>query len=266
MKYFPGQLPLVGLALIASSCSKVDFEHQELKLTHDQEADSVTMDISYRGLIAGSSGLEVACAWMQAMVDKRPRFIVLGWPFEFDLEQIGDEWLLGQVDVLRADLIFEEGPSMRMEQQVRLRSVQAAIVRANAAISAEIRSSFEGADLEGEAEGWMDVKTLELILAYANRGGPWLSLVEGSLNLHFPCSMDVFHNALMTIADPPVMDDVERGLLRQALGQLGGIAYGKELLVASFQISGDDGLQLTGIKDLSDRKRKDALILELSGK
>ncbi|HIF41957.1 MAG TPA: hypothetical protein EYQ74_12765 [Planctomycetes bacterium] len=257
---------LVGLALLVSSCSTVDFEQQELKLTHDQETDSLTLDISYRGLIAGSSGLDVACAWMQGMVDKRPRFIVLGWPFEFDLEQIGDEWLLGQVDVLRAELTFEKGPSMDMEQRIRLQSVQEAIVRANAAISAEVLSSYAEADLEREAKGWMDVKTLELILAHARRGGPWISLENGSLGLHFPCSQGVFHTAIMTIADPPKMEDAERALLRQALGQLGGVSYAKELLIVSFPISEDVGLQLTGAKDLSSSQNQDALILEFSGK
>jgi hypothetical protein len=265
MKTSFGRL-LVGLALLASSCSKVDFEQQELKLTHDHEADSVNLDLSYRGLIAGSSGLDDACAWMQGMVDKRPRFIVLGWPFEFDLEQIGDEWLLGQVDVLRAEVSFEEGPSMRMEQRIRLRSVQEAVVRANAAISAEILKSYEDADLEREAKGWMDVKTLELILAHARRGGPWLSLEGGALSAHFPCSQGVFHTAIMTIADPPKMEDEERALLRQALAQLGGVSYAKELLVVSFPISKDVGLHLTGAKDLSSRQDKDALILEFSGK
>ena len=266
MKYFPGQLPLVGLALLASSCSKVDFEHQELKLTHDQETDSLTLDLSYRGLIAGSSGLDVACAWMQGMVDKRPRFIVLGWPFEFDLEQIGDEWLLGQVDVLRAEVSFEEGPSMRMEQQVRLQSTQEAIVRANVAISAELVKEYGEAALEQEAKGWMDVKTLKLILAHARRGGPWISLEGGFISFHFPCSQGVFHAAIMTIADPPKMEDEERALLRQALGQLGGVSYAKELLIVSFPISEDVGMQLTVVKDLSTRKDKDALIHEFSGK
>lgn len=257
---------LVGLALLTSSCSTVDFEQQELKLTHDPKADSVSLDLSYRGLIAGSSGLEDACAWMQGMVDKRPRFIVLGWPFEFDLEQIGDEWLLGQVDVLRAELSFESGPSMRMEQQIRLQSAQEAIVRANAAISAEVLNSYGEADLEREAKGWMDVKTLELILAHARRGGPWISLEGGSLSLHFPCSQGVFHTAIMTIADPPKMEDEERALLRQALGQIGGVSYAKELLVVSFPISEDVGLQLKGVKEFSSRKDKDALLHEFSGK
>jgi hypothetical protein len=243
----------------------VDFEQQELKLTHDQEADSVNLDLSYRGLIAGSSGLDVACAWMQGMVDKRPRFIVLGWPFEFDLEQIGDEWLLGQVDVLRAEVSFEEGPSMRMEQRIRLRSAQEAIARANFAISAEFVKEYGEADLEWEAKGWMDVKTLKLILAHARRGGPWISLEGGFISFHFPCSQAVFHAAIMTIADPPKMEDEERALLRQALGQLGGISYSKELLVASFPISKDGGLQLTATKNLSARKNKNALILEFSG-
>jgi len=265
MKTSFGRL-LVGLVLLASSCSTVDFEQQELKLTHDQETDSLTLDLSYRGLIAGSSGLDVACAWMQGMVDKRPRFIVLGWPFEFDLEQIGDEWLLGQVDVLRAEVTFEEGPSMRMEQQVRLQSTQEAIVRANVAISAELVKEYGEADLEQEATGWMDVKTLKLILAHARRGGPWISLQGGFLSFHFPCSQGVFHNALMTIADPPVMDDEERALLRQALGQVGGVSYAKELLIVSFPISEDVGMQLTVVKDLSTRKDKDALIHEFSGK
>jgi len=257
---------LVGLALLTSSCSTVDFEQQELKLTHDQKADSVSLDISYRGLIAGSSGLDDACAWMQGMVDKRPRFIVLGWPFEFDLEQIADEWLLGQVDVLRAELSFESGPSMRMEQRVRLKSVQEAIVRANFAISAELVKEYGEADLEREAKGWMDAKTLKLILAHARRGGPWISLEGGSLSIHFPCSQGVFHAAIMTIADPPKMEDEERALLRQALGQLGGVSYAKELLVVSFPISEDVGLQLTVVNDLSTRKNKDALIHEFSGK
>jgi hypothetical protein len=70
----------------------------------------------------------------------------------------------------------------------------------------------------------------------------------------------------MTIADPPQMEDEERALLRQALGQLGGVSYAKELLVVSFPISEDMGPQLTAAKDLSSRKDKDALILEFSGK
>ena len=257
---------LVGLVLFTSSCSTVDFEQQELKLTHDQEADILTLDLSYRGLIAGTSGLDDACAWMQGMVDKRPRFIVLGWPFEFDLEQIGDEWLLGQVDVLRAEVSFEEGPSMRMEQQVRLQSTQEAIVRANFAISTEVVKEYGEADLERKAKGWLDVKTLKLILAHARRGGPWISLEGGSISLHYPCSQGVFHTAIMTIADPPQMEDEERALLRQALGQLGGVSYAKELLVVSFPISEDVGPQLTVAKDLSSRQGKDALILEFSGK
>lgn len=265
MKISFGRL-FVGFALLTSSCSQVDFEQQELKLTHDQEADSLTLDLSYRGLIAGSSGLDVACAWMQGMVDKRPRFIVLGWPFEFDLEQIGDEWLLGQVDVPRAELTFEKGPSMRMEQQVRLQSAQEAIVRANFAISAELVKEYGEAALEREAKGWMDVKTLNLILAHARKGGPWISLEGGSISIHFPCSQSVFHTAIMTIADPPKMEDEERALLRQVLGQLGGVSYAKELLVVSFPIAEDVGLRLSGAKDLSSRKDKDALILEFSGK
>jgi hypothetical protein len=112
----------------------------------------------------------------------------------------------------------------------------------------------------------MDVKTLKLILAHARRGGPWISLQGGFLSFHFPCSQGVFHNALMTIADPPVMDDEERALLRQALGQVGGVSYAKELLIVSFPISEDVGMQLTVVKDLSTRKDKDALIHEFSGK
>jgi hypothetical protein len=200
------------------------------------------------------------------MVDKRPRFIVLGWPFEFDLEQSGDEWLLGQVDVLRADLSVGKGPSMRMEQRVHLRSVQEAIRRANFAISAELVEEYGEADLEREAEGWMDVQTLKLILAHARRGGPWISLEGGSVSIHFPCSQGVFHAAIMTIADPPKMEEEERALLRQALGQLGGVSYAKELLVVSFPISEDVGLQLTVVNDLSTRQNKDALMHEFSGK
>ena len=44
------------------------------------------------------------------------------------------------------------------------------------------------------------------------------------------------------------------------------MSYAKELLVVSFPISEDVGLQLTVVNDLSTRKNKDALIHEFSGK
>jgi hypothetical protein len=257
---------LLGLALVTSACTKVEFARQELKLTHDEEADALNLDISYRGLIAGNSGFDVACAWLQGMLDKRPRFIVLGWPFEFDLEQIGDEWLLEHVSVQRAELALEEGPRMHMNQRLHLQSAQEALRRANAAISAQLVKEYGEADLEREATGWMDVKTLEMALAQARRGDPWISLGEGALHFHLPCSQAVFHAALMNIVDPPKMEEPGRALLRETLAQLGGVSYSAGRLDLSFPFAGQKGLRLSSTKDFSTRTDKEALALEFSGK
>ncbi|MDP6939166.1 MAG: hypothetical protein QF848_10080 [Planctomycetota bacterium] len=263
---------LLGLTLFTSACTKVEFQQQELRLTHDVEADALDLNLSYRGLFAGNSGLDVACAWLQGMVDKQPRFIVVAWPFEFDLETIGDPWVLEHVDVERADLTVEDGPRMHLEQRLRLQSAQEGVARANAALSAEWVKHLGEADLELEVEeartdfSWMDVRTLELILARARQGGPWISLGKDALHVHFPCSQAVFHGALMHIADPTEMEEENRVLLKQAIGLLSGLSYKDEGLEFSFSFTQGGGLRFLTPEFPPDKEDPGALAREFSGK
>jgi len=259
--------PLVlGLGLVTSACTKVEFERQELKLTHDAEQDIMDLDLEYIGLVSGNSGLEAATDWLQGVLGKKPRFIAMGWPFEFDLNEIGVEWLLEHVTVERARVTTVEGPVLQLDQSVRFHSIQEALIRASAAIAAGLIQNYGEANLEEEADGWVDADTLRLALEQARRGDPWMTLDDGGLHFHLPCSPVLFHLALLNIADPPQMEERDRFLLRQAISQLGSMAYSNGRLDLAFPFEGERGLRLTATHHVSPRDDHKAFVESVGGK
>ncbi len=261
IRYVSAVLVLVGL----SGCSTVEFESQSLELSHNLEADSLSLQLTYGGLRAGGLGLEQASDWVRGVIAHEPRFVVFGWPFEFDIKKNGGEFLRARIKTQEARATTDSS-GLRVEQTISCEDAQALIVRANAMLNEEtLKELAKPGVLDPDPSDWLDGETRRLALAHSKAGNRWLALNQSGLHLYLPCSRRVFQDGLHSLIANPPEDPTERALLGQLATQLTELSYANGRLHLTFALGSQETLQFTIQRTLPAKDDSGALANEFRG-
>lgn len=241
---------LAALCTLATACSPFEFEAQELVLRHDSEGDSLELGIVYEGLSCGDQGMDPLAASveaMQRMLAGDRYFVLLGWPFVFDLESsqvaIGPEQLPTELDeraksltrsleVTDAVLFDDQQGRLCAVQRLRLAHASSSIATLNdwlnfIAIEPLKETAAEEQDL--------DARTRDLVLDHARSGKPWVLLVRGGFEVRVPMSNALAARQLADLAAHPDADSLQtRGAAADLLASLSEVSFADELLVLRF--------------------------------
>ncbi len=220
MKHLP-----TTLLLAAGACAPVKFANQEIDLRHDAEADILEVTLTYEGLtprpaavynthdgtppkpLGGEARLEEASTWLRRLAAGERVFILVDWPFVFDLDEpgglelpVGEEGekpsavdeqrlrtLVDSIEMLEAQLyIDEETGRLAARQHLRWSELAAGLATINDGLNAALRE-----DLEKVGEGSVNDQELspesrDLLRAHVRDGRPWIAVVKGALEIRIP--------------------------------------------------------------------------------
>lgn len=241
-----------ALCTFAAACAPFEFEAQELFLHHDVEHDALELGIVYEGLICGDMGEDPLATSVDAIgriAAGERYFILLGWPFvfdldtpqiEFELEDLPSEleprvrdWM-SSIRITESALFRDEHGHLGALQRLRWENASAGIATLNSLISHSVVESLEEDGAEDEDED-LDARTRNLMLGHAKSGKPWVLLTRGGIELRVPMSRSQAARQLASLARPPDDDDLQaRRMVADLLAPLSEIAFANELLVLRF--------------------------------
>jgi hypothetical protein len=191
---------ILALTLVLASCVSYDFRRQDLAFRHDAETDVLEVLVVSHGL--RETGRESADAARADAAGAR-HVILLGWPFEFDLDELEGEgggepipdeglaplvprllaWTPG-VTVAEARMWVDADGGTSLLQRFRVAHASEGVALLNDAINAECL----------RLESWTkaardsDARTGELWEAHVRAGRPWVELAGGGIVVRLPAS------------------------------------------------------------------------------
>ncbi len=189
---------LLGAALsLLASCGSFSFESQRLALRAHPDADAVEVLIVSEGVVADGErphDLQRAVAALGAIVDGRRRFVLLGWPFEIDLD---DADLPEDVPEIAARVaayasgvrvlgagLERDGDRLVLHQHLRLERAGEAFALLNDGWNELLLEIDRTGDLADDLGHAMAARWV----ARARQGHAWVSLGDEGLALHVPAS------------------------------------------------------------------------------
>ena len=192
---------LAGLAalLLCGGCD-VQFPKQEVRFRHDPEADTLDVVFLYRG-VSTEKFSEEALAKGKAVVDRvlggRREFMLMDWPFNFDLDAEYEEGegpppevqaAIDRVALVEVGAFLDTNQVLCGYQHFRMSGVAAALAEANRRLDewAEELIFARGWGAE-ELEWWSDAE-IELCRKFIEDDQRWLSLEAGRLMVRVPLS------------------------------------------------------------------------------
>lgn len=199
---------LAGLLLCA--CTTFDFTDQQILLRHDADEDVLEMVIAYEGLKASDrKGTDV----VDAIRGGRPHFILMGWPWEFDLPAILEEEKESEDELVQRALafmaeirvaevqLFSDNGRLCLLQRIIVPDVSKGLAILNdAANRAILEAERKEGGLGGSNFEDMDERTVELWVRHAREGRSWALFDGGALVVTVPLSAEGAARVLAEVA------------------------------------------------------------------
>ncbi len=237
--------PAAALAalLTLASCAGFSFGTQELALRPIPEEDAFELLLVYEGVVPHGeqpADLERAVRTLARITEGRRQAILLGWPFEFDLDDDGlFEHEAESAQRLRAyadnvellDVgLARDGERLILHQRFRFGEASAGLEILNAAWSEFALELGRTDDLE-EA---LDPRSAELWVQHAQAGRDWLVLDESGLELRIPASSAGAARLVRELCAGMVAAGRAEVDGHRAVGSLMGVSFEDEVLTARF--------------------------------
>lgn len=195
---------LATAALALASCADYGFTEQDLLLRHEAEEDRLEVLFVYAGVfLSDEKKLDESASRVAQDAEGFRHFIVLGWPWEFNLPQLQESlaeeiaesddelaqralaWIVG-ITVEESGLFRRDCGELCLYQEVSIPKVSEGLALFNDLVNREIAETTmadlrEGLDLP-------DAATAELWMVKARAGKPWIAFDQGALVLQVPVS------------------------------------------------------------------------------
>jgi len=200
MKRF-SKLWALGLGLFAAvlcgGCD-VEFPNQEIRWRYDTEADALDVLIVYRGVTTPAAS-EEALDKGQAVADRilggRREFMLMDWPFLFDLDADPKESeplaaelraAYDRVQLVAAGAFQDEDQRLCAYQHFRMTEVSHVLDGFNHLIGAQAATALDEGDLGPDDLPWFDEGEVEAWRGFIADRRPWIALEQGRLVLRAP--------------------------------------------------------------------------------
>jgi len=207
----PRVLGVAALCLLGA-CD-LEFPEQEVRLRHDAEADTLDVLFVYLGVTTPTSqdeALEKGRAVAERVLGGRREFMLLDWPFNFDLDREypeGEELAAGvraAIDRVRLERVgaFLDGEGRLCGyQHFRVDRVSAALAEANRQIDEAALRGLESGELGARELPWFDAGEERAWRDFVASPTPWVSLEEGRLVVRLPVTEEGAARFLEVLAE-----------------------------------------------------------------
>jgi len=211
----------VVLAVVSLGCD-LDVEDQRVELRYDAGTDTLDALTVYRGVTApGTSGEEIAKAVAAArrVLGGRREFMVLDWPFYWDLdneEEHRDDpevWtkVRAGISVVEAGAFVDERGALGGWQLLRIREVSKLVDAINATFSAWILEAQKSGEFGSETPV-LDEESRKAWVEAARAGHRWFALEAGMVAVDFPMSPEAMARLFREFGKE-ILDNPKEGAL-----------------------------------------------------
>lgn len=176
----------LGTMLLAS-CTSFEFQRQQILLRYEPETDVLDALLVYEGVGANKAN-EIAedAAKLALIAGGRRHFVLLGWPFEFDLEDLVEDLdpedtlaesfraFVPDIHVVAVGFARGEEDELCLIQRVRIDHASTGLRLVDQALNRVILREEEREPGSWTREFAPDAKMAELWLERARAGGSWI--------------------------------------------------------------------------------------------
>jgi hypothetical protein len=184
---------ILGASALACGCnSPIAFTDQEARVRYNPSDDSLDLLLVYRGITATSDDADVVAKALDEhlvpILNRRREFVIqtMGY-WNLDAEKDGKEDLraLRAAESFKLEEVatFLDDERLAGFQHFKIMRVSDALRDWNQMLSESILEQAKDGRL---SEGDLDARSLELCVARARSGQPWVRLVEGEFEIDLP--------------------------------------------------------------------------------
>ena len=214
---------LVALALLLlclPACGKFDFQGQDLALRHDAVADTLDLELTYKGVrmpsvtttrentqtgAAEPGGIDGVCAAIEAVAARQRYFMLFYKALELDLDKLTAELrveqtaspreenrallaLMESTSVSSAVVYMDQEGRLGIRQQIHLKGARRAMALLNRALHTSVLESDAAGIFAVRTKNYFDDATCAALVAEAKLGTPWVRWNKADLIIDLPLS------------------------------------------------------------------------------